>query len=83
MPQQFAALLMGTLLDPGFKLIKTCFQLSVHMLMQLIEPPILPFQPEEIVRKVEKSLNGMEKNDVTKTVLILELEHLRGCSIRG
>ena len=47
--------LMDTLLDPGFKLLKTCSQLSLHMLLQLTEPTILPLQPEHIVREVETS----------------------------
>ena len=61
--------LMDKLLDPGFKLHKTCSQLSIHMLLQLAESAILPLQPEEIVREVEKALGKMEKNNVTKTLV--------------
>jgi len=60
---------MDKLLDPGFKLHKTCSQLSIHMLLQLAESVILPLQPEEIVREVEKALGKMEKNNVTKTLV--------------
>ena len=34
--------LMDKLLDPGFKLHKTCSQLSIHMLLHLAESAILP-----------------------------------------
>ena len=58
--------LMDHLLDPGFKLHKTCSQLSLHIILQLAESTILPFQPLDIVKELVKAFDKMEKENVTK-----------------
>ena len=60
--------LMDHLLDPGFKLHKTCVQLSLHIILQLAESTILPFQPLDIVKELVKAFDKMEKENVTKTL---------------
>ena len=60
--------LMDHLLDPGFKLHKTCSQLSLHIILQLAESTILPFQPLDIVKELVKAFDKMEKENVTKTL---------------
>jgi len=60
--------LMDNLIDPGFKLHKTCSQLSLHMILQLAESSILPLEPSNIIRELEKGLDKMEKENVTQTI---------------
>ena len=60
--------LMDHLLDPGFKLHKTCTQLSLHMILQLAESLILPFHPTHIISELEKAIKTMEDKNVIKTI---------------
>eukprot|EP00092_Neocalanus_flemingeri_P089241 GFUD01112903.1.p1 GENE.GFUD01112903.1~~GFUD01112903.1.p1 ORF type:complete len:755 (-),score=192.43 GFUD01112903.1:119-2383(-) len=60
--------LMDQLLDPGFKLHKTCSQLSLHMILQLVQSSILPFNPTHIIKELEKAIDAMEEKNVTKTI---------------
>ena len=61
--------LMDHLLDPGFKILKSCSQLSLHMILQLAESSILPFNPTHIITTLEKAINTMEKKNVTKILI--------------
>jgi len=60
--------LMDQILDPGFKLHKTCTQLALHMILQLVESSILPFQPGHIIDELEKAIKKLETTNITKAI---------------
>lgn len=53
--------LMDKIVDPGFKTLRSCAQITLHMALQLAESSIIPYSLDEIPREVDKALNGFEE----------------------
>jgi len=60
--------LVDKIIDPGFKYHRTCSQLSTHMMLHLGEASVLPFTTQHLLYELEKALDNMVKNNVTKTL---------------
>ena len=52
---------MDKIVDPGFKTLRSCAQITLHMALQLAESSIIPYSLDEIPREVDKALNGFEE----------------------
>ena len=53
--------LMDKIVDPGFKTLRSCAQITLHMALQLAETSIIPYSLDEIPREVDKALDGFEE----------------------
>ena len=49
--------LVDKIIDPGFKLHRTCAQLSTHMMLHLGESSVLPFTTEHLLFEIKKVKN--------------------------
>ncbi len=58
--------LMDAIIDPGFKIHRTCAQTSIRMLMNLADSVVLPYNLEYFPRQMKASLAALRKNNVTK-----------------
>ena len=61
--------LMDKLIDPGFKIHRTCAQTSLHVLMELADSSILPYNLERFPASMKETLAVMAKNNVTKQLM--------------
>ena len=57
--------LVDELIDPGYKLHRVCAQTSIHMLLNLADSLVLPYNVENFPYEMEKSLKSMKQNNVT------------------
>ena len=60
--------LMDKIIDPGFVIHKTCSQISSHMALNLAESPVLPFTTRHLVEELQKGVDALEKNDISKVL---------------
>ena len=61
--------LMDKLIDPGFKIHRTCAQTSLHVLMELADSSILPYNLERFPASMKETLAVMRQNNVTKQLM--------------
>ena len=60
--------LMDKLIDPGFKIHKTCTQSSIWMLLSLSDSKIIPYNLNHIPEAMEDALESFRKENITKTL---------------
>jgi len=53
--------LYENLIDPGFKVAKQCAQISLSIILEMAESPLLPYSFGEIKRKLDESLSYFEE----------------------
>lgn len=58
--------LMDKIIDPGFHLHKICAQSSIHMLLNLADSMIIPYNLERFPEVMLDSLNKLRENNVTQ-----------------
>ena len=66
--------LMDKVVDPGFKIHKTCTQLGLHMLLNLAESKIMPLNPHHIGKELDKGVSSLIKENVTVKLTELGME---------
>ena len=60
--------LMDQLVDPGFKIMKTCTQTSLHILLELADSAILPYNLERLPEVMKQSMDIFDSNNVTSVL---------------
>jgi len=68
---------MDKLIDPGFKLHRTCSQISLHMILQLAESSIVPLDPKGVVSEIEKGFQKMNEKALKDNGAGEALSHLK------
>ncbi len=58
--------LMDKLIDPGYKIHRTCAQTSLHMLFNLADSTVLPYNINLMARVMKASLDTLRKDNVTQ-----------------
>ena len=58
--------LMDKIIDPGFKIHRTCAQSSMHMLMEMADSAVLPYNLKRFPDAMKDTMEKLEKNNVTK-----------------
>ena len=57
--------LMEKLIDPGFKIHRTCAQTSIHVLLELADSAVLPYNLERFPKVMAETLDSFDTNNVT------------------
>jgi len=58
--------LVDKIIDPGFKIHRTCAQTSLHILFELADSAVLPYNLENFPKAMKETMDILEKNNVTK-----------------
>ena len=58
--------LMDKIIDPDFKIHRTCAQSSMHMLMEMADSAVLPYNLKRFPDAMKDTMEKLEKNNVTK-----------------
>ncbi len=58
--------LMDSIIDPGFKIHRTCAQSSTRMLLNLADSAVLPYNLQYFPEQMKKALLGLRESNVTK-----------------
>ena len=61
--------LMDEIIDPGFKIHRTCAQTSLHLLMEMADSSILPYNLERFPQSMKETLATMDAANVTKQLM--------------
>ena len=56
---------MDKIIDPGFRIHKTCSQLGLHMLLNLAESKLMPLNPHHIGKELDKGVESLVEGNVT------------------
>ena len=51
--------MMDKLVDPGFKIAKASTQLGLHMALQMVEAPVLPYSMSDMTRVIEGAITEL------------------------
>lgn len=57
--------LVDQIIDPGFKIHRTCAQTSLHILMEMADSSILPYNLERFPKSMKETLKVMDTANVT------------------
>ena len=57
--------LMDKIIDPGFKIHRTCAQTSLHVLMELADSSVLPYNLQRFPQSMKDTLKVMDTANVT------------------
>ena len=73
--------LVDGIIDPGFKIHRTCAQTSIHAVLNLAESAILPYNLNHFPKEMKESLNEFDKTTTNVTQTLndndVTLEHLK------
>lgn len=58
--------LIDKIVDPDFKIHKTCAQTTIHALMELAESTVLPYNVEQLPKEMKNILESFDKANYTK-----------------
>jgi len=60
--------LVDKIIDPDYRIHRSCSQLMSTMSLNLLESSLLPLNPTHIAEEVQKGLDALEKNNQTKLI---------------
>ena len=73
--------LVDKIIDPGYKIHRTCAQTSIHALLNLADSALLPYNLNYFPSEMKKSLKEFDKSSTNVTELLMDndvtLEHLK------
>ena len=61
--------LVDKIIDPGFKIHRTCAQTSLHILMEMADSSILPYNLQRFPQSMKETLKVMDSANVTKQLM--------------
>ena len=60
--------LVDKIIDPGFKIHKTCTEVTIHALMQMSESALLPFNVRLVPKAMQDTLKAFNQANVTQVL---------------
>jgi len=71
--------MMDHIIDPGYKITKTCAETSMHSLLHLADSAILPYNLRHFSKAVKKALAALDSGNITSLLKDnrVELDHVK------